>query len=669
MSLIDPDYECQAHIKVDNEIGGPGVAASFLFVSWLTIILASILATHELKIAIKRFKTWLAGRKRARLKARSSSSSQSSPSDSAPAASTQHGDPETATYPLARETNHKETTADLSPKLHKVIQLLGHICDIQVVTALAIIVAGLAQWTRISYYHEIMVTQYFQLTLDSFWAARINCMDFYQIDHVHSGPSPRPHSPSNSNGDVRTNGSETTSERRVPEATYYDDRQPRLQVRRAAVLTACILAVIWQFRLYFRENVGPQHWNEGPDGPCYRYLDRSNPIAVLVVRTTGLIVFCFALVVTLLGFPWAGRLHRWYERGKTAAMDWARGRFMGSLGRCDALKTERTKVGAGTTGGAGGPITEKHTASTAQTTTDAQSGLFTGARPVQRVFATLMLTINGFILLVVFLLWQWLVIWSYGNGFYPLLWFCYFGFNVWNTISVISLLILNHPLVDHEEMDWGFGQVPPVVLLLAILFFTVDVFTSISNNASPQKSQQDGVTYIPIFCTAEVPVETLSEILHDAYYKGSEALGIEPCESLILVHDKNTLPSAREHKFVKKLEATLPPVSDPPTSDFHGATIGQLMAHVQENTESRRLQQIITGTCFLVADNQTLKDKSLNLVDCHRDFDGSCESDVHFPSVRVASDQADILAVNVEIANVGVGELKDNADEDGVCRG
>ncbi|KAM7205905.1 hypothetical protein V8F33_000735 [Rhypophila sp. PSN 637] len=458
MSLIDADYGCQAHIKVDNEIGGPGVAVSFLFVSWLTIILASILATHGLKVALKRFKTWLAGRKRARLKATSSSSSQTSPSDSAPVTSTQHGDPETGTDPLTSETNHKETTADLPPKMHKVIQLLGHICDIQVVTALAIIVAGLAQWTRISYYHGILVTQYLQLTLDPFWAARINYMDFYQIDHVHSGPSPPPRSP-------------------VPEATYYDDRQPRLQVRRVAVLTACILAVIWQFRLYFRENVGPQHWNEGPDGPCYRYLDRSNLIAVLVVRTTGLIVFCVALGVTLLGFPWAGRLHWWYERGTTAAMDWARGRFMGSLGRCDALKTKRTKVGAGRTG-AGGPITEeKHTASTTQTTADAQSGLFTGARPVPRVFATLMLTINGFILLVVFLLCQWLAIWCYGDGFYPLLWFCYFGFNVWNTISVISLLIMNHPLVDHEEMDWGFGQVLPVVLLLAIVFVTLDVFT------------------------------------------------------------------------------------------------------------------------------------------------------------------------------------------------
>ncbi|KAK4212158.1 hypothetical protein QBC37DRAFT_425535 [Rhypophila decipiens] len=173
-----------------------------------------------------------------------------------------------------------------------------------------------------------------------------------------------------------------------------------------------------------------------------------------------------------------------------------------------------------------------------------------------------------------------------------------------------------------------------------------------------------GATYIPIFCTAAVTVETLSEILHDAYYKGSE----EQCKALILVHDKNTLPSAREHKFVKNIEATLPPVSDPPTSDFYGATIGQLVAHVQENTESRT-SGWTTGACFLVADNQTLKDKSLNLVDCHRDYDGSCESDVHFPSVRVASDQADILAVNVEIANVGVGELKDNADEDDVCRG
>ena len=103
--------------------------------------------------------------------------------------------------------------------MHKLIQLLGHICDIQVVTGLAIMVAGLAQWNRISYYHEQLVTLYFQLTLDSFWAARINYMDFNQIDHTrHEDATHHTHDDENEG---------TTNQN--------DDREPRLQVRRAAV--------------------------------------------------------------------------------------------------------------------------------------------------------------------------------------------------------------------------------------------------------------------------------------------------------------------------------------------------------------------------------------------------------------------------------------------------
>ncbi|KAM7212116.1 hypothetical protein V8F06_012479 [Rhypophila decipiens] len=131
----------------------------------------------------------------------------------------------------------------------------------------------------------------------------------------------------------------------------------------------------------------------------------------------------------------------------------------------------------------------------------------------------------------------------------------------------------------------------------------------------------------PIFCTAEVPVETLSEILQDAYYKGYEALGLEPSHGdLLLVHDKNTLPSAKEGKAT---EGTIPPISALPTSDCHGATYAQLITHVQENADKDHEKEgYISGDMFLIADNQTVKDKTLRLV-CKRILDSDDEDDMY----------------------------------------
>ncbi|KAM7185521.1 hypothetical protein V8F20_011777 [Naviculisporaceae sp. PSN 640] len=484
MSLIEADYACEAHIKVDNEIGGPGVATSFLFVSWLTIALAAILAVHEFRLAIQRFRVWRERRSPAREKARNSPSSHiglsvsetTTPALDANSPTNTRPDNLTGDDEATKQRTPGPNTAELPPKLHKLIQLLGHICDIQVVTALAIIVAGVAQWNRISYYHEVLVTQYFQLTLDSFWAARINYMDFYQIEHVHDNLTIPTHSSVSGRGSVTSSSRQHQVRIARISSSYYDDRQPRLQVRRAAVLCACILAAVWHFRLYFRENVGPQHWNEGPSGPCYRYLDRSHPVAALVVRTTGLVVFCFALGVTLLGYPWAGKVHARYEWLRMKGMSWARGRFSNSLRRYDLLRARKIR---GLPGSSRTELTWEKQASSHDSPRESSGTERKGRlQLVTEWTLTLgLLAVNSFILLIILLIVQWLAIWTYGDGFYPLLWFCYFCFNVWNTISVISLLILNRPLVDPEEWEWGFGQVLPMVLLLAIVFVTIDVFS------------------------------------------------------------------------------------------------------------------------------------------------------------------------------------------------
>lgn len=391
-------------------------------------MLASVPALYEFKIFLRKTKIWGATRKRARLKATSS----------------------LLTPILELEyAVHR----NLPPYMHKLIQVLGHVCDIQVVTGLAIMVAGLAQWHGISYYHEQLVTLYFQLTLDSFWAARINYMDFDQIDHTRNhSDSPSNTSPHNHEGTPNQN----------------DDREPRLQVRRAAVLLACILAVVWHFRVYFRENVGEGHWAEGRAGPCYRYIDRSNPLPVLVIRVSGLILFCIALGATLL-FPWAWKLHRWYSAGTQGAMKWTLRRLEYSLGRLGRNATGRGISEVNITSGK----PEEQDISTRNSAANTIICRFT--RLITIPFAILTIAINVIILLVVFLLCQLLAIWTYGDGFYPLLWFAYFCFNIWNTFAVISIMVLNQDLINHEELEWGFGQILPLVLMLSIVFVAVDV--------------------------------------------------------------------------------------------------------------------------------------------------------------------------------------------------
>jgi hypothetical protein len=49
---------------------------------------------------------------------------------------------------------------------------LDILCDIQVVTGTAILIAGFVQINTMTFYHQQFVINYWFLTLNSFWAAR-----------------------------------------------------------------------------------------------------------------------------------------------------------------------------------------------------------------------------------------------------------------------------------------------------------------------------------------------------------------------------------------------------------------------------------------------------------------------------------------------------------------
>ncbi|KAK3680821.1 hypothetical protein B0T22DRAFT_445832 [Podospora appendiculata] len=350
MALELPDYGCNDHIEADNEVGGPGVAASFILVSWFSILLAFFPAFEEAKHATRSAHAWIASRKRTRTKE----------------CKHEH-QPPTASLP---------STEDRSQPGSFVVSK-----------------------------YDSLVTLYFQLTLDSFWAARINYMD------LHLGLT----APGHALG-----------------------RSWRLQVWRVAVSTACILAVVWQFRIYFREG---KDWDDGAAGPCNRYLDQSNPLFVLVFRVSGLVLFCFALVTTLF-LPWAGRVTLWYLIVTRSVVDWLWGRFEDSLDQHSDQRKRRVLMGGAVCAGDGTNLTKQPRRSLATAL-------------VGEMRFGLGVALSGFACSVAFLAQQWLAVYSYGDGFHPLIWFS----------------------STEKEFEWGFGQILPLVLTLSIVFHAVDVFS------------------------------------------------------------------------------------------------------------------------------------------------------------------------------------------------
>lgn len=51
-------------------------------------------------------------------------------------------------------------------------RVLDSLCDLQIITSTAILIAGLSQYPDITFYHEQLVISYWSLTLNSFWAAK-----------------------------------------------------------------------------------------------------------------------------------------------------------------------------------------------------------------------------------------------------------------------------------------------------------------------------------------------------------------------------------------------------------------------------------------------------------------------------------------------------------------
>lgn len=202
--------------------------ASFLIMSWLTVFLAFSPALHEAQNMVYQWQ---------------SLNGQIGAAATRPAS-------DRFQMKVLFQTSEQHITNTEPGIVQKIEALFGPLCDLQAVSGVAIMIAGFAQWHTITFYHEQLVMYYWWLTLNSFWVARIHYMNL-----------------------------DSTGEPWL------------LRVRRFSVLFSCILAIIWQIRIFYRES---NHWND-IDGPCYRFLDGTS----VWPWVGGLILFSVALSSSL----------------------------------------------------------------------------------------------------------------------------------------------------------------------------------------------------------------------------------------------------------------------------------------------------------------------------------------------------------------------------------
>lgn len=133
---------------------------------------------------------------------------------------------------------------------------LDILCDIQVVTGTAIIIAALAQKDTITFYHQQFVMNYWFLTLNSFWAAR--------------------------SGDLDQND---------------DDDNWHYWTRSGAIFTTIVLSTYFQIFAIPLQN---SQWDPVVPGYCFVYHDKS-AYGQNFLWIAGLISFATYLIVVWLG--------------------------------------------------------------------------------------------------------------------------------------------------------------------------------------------------------------------------------------------------------------------------------------------------------------------------------------------------------------------------------
>jgi hypothetical protein len=142
--------------------------------------------------------------------------------------------------------------------------LLDSLCDIQIVTGTAMLIAALVQIESITFYHEQLIYNYWSLTLNSFWAARAGDMDI------------------NARSESSTAGS-------VKPSIWH------IRTRTFAIFCTVFISTVFTTLITLREK---RRWDPFSSGYCFLTHDKSSPNAIWL-WISGLALYSLYLVLYL----------------------------------------------------------------------------------------------------------------------------------------------------------------------------------------------------------------------------------------------------------------------------------------------------------------------------------------------------------------------------------
>lgn len=306
---------------------------------------------------------------------------------------------------------------------------LDLLCDIQVVTGTAIVIAGIVQKDSATFYHQQFVMNYWFLTLNSFWAARA--------------------------GDLNENE---------------DDDNWHYWTRLFAIFATVVPSTYYQWVTIQRQK---RDWNSLYSGLCFITHDKSG-FKQSYVWIAGLILFAVYLFFLLLAAltsrspTWMDSLSKWTtdleNRCHKKYKDWTKSKLNKPISQGINLAAlpapQHTSLGS----------SNQQSVASCISTTERRF------KKSKTLHYTAWVVLN-FPLFIEWCFLQWLALMAWGDTQSIAIVLALFGFAGWNTYDLIDLKRSNAYLATNESA-WGFGQVLPVVLLGLILLNILDVVQS-----------------------------------------------------------------------------------------------------------------------------------------------------------------------------------------------
>ncbi|KAG0127099.1 hypothetical protein HOY82DRAFT_672276 [Tuber indicum] len=388
---------CNATIYADPDIAGPGVMTAFLFTGWFTFLVAVIPSWHRFLADLKKFNNRRKGR---------------APNENVQPPRPHQSADQPGTPPNASEGQSRTNTNE--PRLKTAAdKLLETLCDLQLATGTGILIAGLAQGENLNFYHEAIIASYWNLTLNSFWAAQLSNKKYKDIKDLPSF------------------------------------------VRTSAIWCTVILSIFFQSRQTLHNYPRHGYWNPLDGDRCYRLNHDHSREGNAWLWIVGLSIYAFILSIRLLK-----HISTWYwksirkkddplERLQENKSDylWLNWIFKWTwrIFSFDAL--DKWLVG------------------------EFKSDIDNWTPWKRRLYwvPEWILRILGFALA------NFLAIWSFGSASFGMETLGILGYVSWATLDIIDAKVSNQDLVNNE-MSWGFGQILPMVLLGNITFSALDVY-------------------------------------------------------------------------------------------------------------------------------------------------------------------------------------------------